>query len=251
MCTLTYIPGFSKGFLLAHNRDERIDRPMATPPLTRRITGRNVMYPVDPEGKGTWIGISSDGRVASLLNGGTKKHERTPPYKHSRGLVIPAYFSFPDMVEFSGAYGFSGLEPFTLVVIEQEKIFVLVWENESITLTEKNGRLPHIFFSRALYPGSSLESRTNDFLKWYMNNRNAGEKDILNYNLTQKFESDHIASFDTGNHILKTVTVSVISCGKNMTRFLYYDALNDVHLSNSIPVKDAISDTVVNKSILA
>lgn len=250
MCTLTYIPGISRGFLLAHNRDESIDRPMATPPLSRMINGNNVIYPVDMEGKGTWIGISSDGKVASLLNGGKKKHERNPPYKHSRGLVIPAYFSFPDIVEFCGQYDFSGLEPFTLIAIESEKIFVLVWENETLTFEEKNSRLPHVFFSRSLYPGSSLERRTNDFINWYLYNRNADENDILNFNLTQKFESDQIAKFDTGSHILKTVSVSVISSGKNMTRFLYYDTLNDLRLSNSVSIKNAASETPGNKVVL-
>jgi hypothetical protein len=250
MCTVTYIPGFNKGFLLAHNRDERIDRPMATPPLSRMIKGSNVIYPVDPEGKGTWIGISSDGKVASLLNGGTKKHERTPPYKHSRGLVIPAYFSFPNVTEFSGQYDFSGLEPFTLIAIESEKIFVLVWENETLSLKEKNSKLPHIFFSRSLYPGSSLESRSSDFLSWYMDNRNAGENDALNYNLTQKFESDQIAKFDNGSHILKTVSVSVISWDKKITRFLYYDTLNDLRLSNSVSIKNAVPETSGNQGVL-
>ena len=250
MSTVTYIPGFSKGFLLAHNRDERIDRPMATPPLSRMINGNTVMYPVDPEGKGTWIGISSDGKVASLLNGGTIKHERTPPYKHSRGLVIPAYFSYPDVVEFSGKYDFSGLEPFTLIAIESEKIFILIWENETLTLREKNSRLPHIFFSRSLYPVSSLESRSSNFLSWYMNHRSAGENDMLNYNLTQKFESDQIAKFDTGSHILKTVSVSVIGWDKNMTRFLYYDTLNDLRLSNSVSIKNSVSERSGNQGLL-
>jgi hypothetical protein len=237
MCTVTYIPTENDGFLVAHNRDERIDRRMATPPLSRVIRGRQVIYPVDPEGMGTWIGISDEGKLASLLNGGTKSHKRKPPYKHSRGLVIPAYFSFSDVEEFHHQYDFSGLEPFTLVVLENSRMFMLVWEDETLTLSEKNRRLPHIFFSHSLYPKPSLENRSVDFYRWYVSNRIVKENDLLNYNLQQRFELDQIIKFDTGKHILKTVNVSLIRSDEKLTRFHFFDSINDVYLSTSIPVK--------------
>jgi len=242
MCTVTYIPGERNNFILGHNRDERIDRPMATPPLPRMINGQKVIYPVDPEGKGTWIGISAGRRLACLLNGGTKKHERMPPYRHSRGLVIPAYFTYKGVEEFSVHFYFSGLEPFTLITIEEKRMFALVWEDETLNLKEKNPGLPHIFFSHSLYPKESLESRKADFYNWYLNNRDAGEKDLLNYNLNQKFESDRIVKYDTGKYILKTVSISVINFSENITRFHYYDTLNDIHLTNGLEIKSLTSE---------
>jgi hypothetical protein len=251
MCTVTYIPGEKNNFILGHNRDERIDRPMATPPLSRMINGQNVIYPVDPEGKGTWIGVSVGRKVVSLLNGGTKKHNRMPSYRHSRGLVIPAYFLYNGVEEFSLQYDFSGLEPFTLITVEEDRMFVLVWEDDTIKITEKNRKLPHIFFSHSLYPKNSLESRTADFYNWYLNNRDAGENDLLNYNLHQRFESDRIAKFDTGKYILKTVSISVIGLSEDITRYHYYDPLNDIHLSNSYKTTKPAFEIPGNAGVLA
>ena len=50
------------------NRDERRDRRAATPPAVHRLQHRTAIYPVDPVGGGTWIGVNDAGLAAALLN---------------------------------------------------------------------------------------------------------------------------------------------------------------------------------------
>ena len=100
MCTVTYIPLENGDFILTQNRDEDVKRPIATPPIDRTINGTKHLFPIDPQGKGTWIGISNTGRVASLLNGGTEPYKHQPPYRQSRGKVILDYINNPDMLDY-------------------------------------------------------------------------------------------------------------------------------------------------------
>src|SRR3954464_1119537 len=83
MCTLSFIPT-ERGYLVAMNRDEQISRETALPP---QIFG-DALYPRDPGGSGTWIGVNSFGITLALLN---RNLSGTPHAKlRSRGDVIPA-----------------------------------------------------------------------------------------------------------------------------------------------------------------
>jgi len=88
MCMLSYIPLENGQYILTQNRDESIMRPNSTPPIKKQVGGVSVVYPVDPQGWGTWLGVSSAGHAAALINGGLQPHKHHPPYRHSRGLII-------------------------------------------------------------------------------------------------------------------------------------------------------------------
>ncbi len=68
MCTVTVVP-FDDGFRLACNRDERLDRPAGSAPTIQRLPhDRIAIYPVDPAGGGTWVGVNDSGLAIALLN---------------------------------------------------------------------------------------------------------------------------------------------------------------------------------------
>lgn len=96
MCTLSVIRGpLSEGagveplrWRLVFNRDERRARADALPPRRHRYGAVGAIYPVDPEGRGTWIAATSAGLVFALLN----ETEAPAPALDgliSRGQVIP------------------------------------------------------------------------------------------------------------------------------------------------------------------
>ena len=66
MCTVTAFLDNQK-FILTSNRDIPQDRAHSTPPQKTKYNGHSIVSPIDPEGKGTWIGISKY-FIASLLN---------------------------------------------------------------------------------------------------------------------------------------------------------------------------------------
>jgi hypothetical protein len=67
MCTVSVVPHVG-GIRLLCNRDERRTRPAALPPAIHLVRGTTALFPVDPEGGGTWIGVNDAGLAVTLLN---------------------------------------------------------------------------------------------------------------------------------------------------------------------------------------
>src|SRR4051812_35703302 len=120
MCTVTYLPTHQNGFILTHSRDEKAIRKPALSPQAVIIGGQEVYFPQDPQGKGTWIATSAYTTLC-LLNGAYIAHEPQPPYKHSRGLVLLHFFDYASIDNFIALYDFDGIEPFTLIMVEEER----------------------------------------------------------------------------------------------------------------------------------
>lgn len=174
MCVLTYIPTANKGFILTSNRDEAVAREVATPPRKYTINGHHVFFPKDPRGGGTWIASSGEITLC-LLNGGITKHIPQPPYRQSRGKVILDFFKFITVNKFTNEYNFTGIEPFTLVIIENAHeliIHELKWDGEELFKKKIDRSKPHIWSSVTLYSPQIIEMREQwfaDFLKQPLN----------------------------------------------------------------------------------
>lgn len=153
MCVLTYIPTENNGFILTSNRDEAVSREPAIPPRKYNLHRQNVFFPKDPKGGGTWI-ASSGTFTLCLLNGGFEKHIPQPPYRQSRGKVIIDFFEFQSIPAFIENYNFDGIEPFTLIIIENIGNLViheLRWDAHKIFVTQIDTTQPHIWSSATLY----------------------------------------------------------------------------------------------------
>ncbi len=169
MCTATYFPLATGGFILTHSRDEKAIRPAAHRPIEFRIGARQVTFPQDPQGHGTWIAASAQATVC-LLNGAFTPHLPRPPYKHSRGLLIPHFFTYPSVHMFAEAYDFCHIEPFTLIVAEADRLVELRWNGKRLFMHEKEPNRPHIWSSATLYTADVIEKREEWFRDWQHQN---------------------------------------------------------------------------------
>ena len=122
MCTVTIVP-YDDGFRLVCNRDERRDRPAAMPPMDRRIRHRTAIYPQDPLGGGTWVGINDAGLAAALLN---RNIDAAAPGDdrplRSRGLIIPRLLdasATAEAVDMAADLNPAHFKPFRLVVLQR------------------------------------------------------------------------------------------------------------------------------------
>ncbi len=170
MCTATYLPFGPTGFILTHSRDEKAVRPAARPPQPTRINGEDIMFPQDPQGRGTWIAFGqrseSTGLTACLLNGAFVAHQPQPPYRYSRGLVVLATFTYDSIDSFISHYSFTDLEPFTLLLAETNRLVELRWNGEQLFTHEKDPQQPHIWSSVTLYTPEVMEKRKGWFRNW-------------------------------------------------------------------------------------
>jgi hypothetical protein len=136
MCTVTIVP-YSDGFRLVSNRDERLDRPAAAAPTVHQLPCTTAIYPVDPVGGGTWIGVNEAGLAAALLNrtiDSAAARDCMPP--RSRGLIIPHLLGCRSLIEALEIA--EGLDPaqfdlFRVVLVQRMAAVVLI--SDGITLS--------------------------------------------------------------------------------------------------------------------
>ena len=87
MCTASWLR-HDQSFILCFNRDEAVTRQHALPPQLVTIDGVKVIMPIDPEGKGSWIGVNEYGLAICLLNNYGAKFNSEPKEWLSRGQII-------------------------------------------------------------------------------------------------------------------------------------------------------------------
>ncbi len=127
MCTVSYIPN-NTGFVLTSNRDENPTRNTQSPKEIVLDNGEILTAPIDEQNNGTWIAATNENRVACLLNGAFVKHERSLPYRKSRGLIVLEAFDYTSFSDFIEEIDLTKIEPFTLILAEKEKLQVMIWD---------------------------------------------------------------------------------------------------------------------------
>ncbi len=238
MCTVTYIPKADDAFILTHSRDEQVLRGIASPPVIRKINGIKHIFPVDPKGGGTWIGVGENNRVACLLNGGTKKHIPHPPYRHSRGLIIPDLFNYDSFSSFYSNYSFEGLEPFTLIVLENNQLFEIRLEEKIVRIKELERNIPHIYSSATLYSSELAHDRKLEFHEWLKTHEKTAQNEIIGLHSKFRYELLKTGKPVNNNAILKTVSTTSISKSKTKAEVLYFDRVNDMQLIRNMKLKN-------------
>jgi hypothetical protein len=99
MCTISITP-HSGGVRVVCNRDERRDRSAALAPAEYPVGGGRAIFPKDPDGGGTWIGVNGYRLVAALLNRNPGSDRARRPgrkaaeYLTSRGVIVPFLLQF-------------------------------------------------------------------------------------------------------------------------------------------------------------
>jgi hypothetical protein len=223
VCTVTYLP-ISGGFVLTHNRDEAPSRSQHG-----LVRSDSLIFPRDTKAGGAWIATANDGRTACLLNGAFVKHRHEPPYRRSRGLVLLDFFDWPEPRDFFEKYNLEGIEPFTFLFFQTEKVVQLRWDGAHRHLAELPPDQPHFWCSATLYPPDMQARREQVFRDWLEKNKSLSSRSlpaaILNLHLTGSVgdpENDYVMNRDGR---VRTVSVTQVVCRKSGTRMRYFDLL--------------------------
>jgi hypothetical protein len=239
MCTATYLPLKSRGYVLTHSRDEQAARPAALPPQRVRINDQTVTFPRDPQGQGTWIATNTNTAVC-LLNGAFIPHERKERYKHSRGMVPLHFFDYASVDAFCTAYDFQQIEPFTLLCAEIGRLTELRWDGEDLYTTKKNPLTPHIWSSVTLYPPEVIEVRESWFRKWCERHPSPAVEDIRHFHQTgEKGDSQNGILMNRNNELL-TLSLTSIDQQENGAEMIYEDFMANALTKHTLPLEHAI-----------
>jgi len=226
MCTVTYIPSGEKIFLTS-NRDEKTFRKKALQPQVYLQDEIHLIYPKDGDAGGSWIALNENGNGAVLLNGGFEKHVSKPPYKKSRGLVfLDIIKQTSPSVYFMSADLFA-IEPFTVIILEQNKLFECRWTGDEKFCKELDPLQPHIWSSATLYEESIRKKREQWFIQWLNKKAFPDQNDILKFHL---FAGDGNKDNDLvmkRGEIYQTVSITSIEVENEIRKMCYYDLSNE------------------------
>ena len=221
MCTVTFYKNRVGAAILTSNRDEKVHRP-TIPPTAYAIGKTNTIYPKDEVAEGTWIALADSQTIYCLLNGGFKKHVSTGDYKKSRGLIILDLIKQGDFNSFYNAYDFLGLEPFTLIVFENEKLYELKWDGTTKFLKFLEPKGHYIWSSATLYNEEEAELKKSWFDLLFSKQR-PSEQAVFKIHNSSASEKGFLLEKDD---LTRTVSISQLMVSNEIGTFNYLDLLN-------------------------
>ncbi|GHB59346.1 NRDE family protein [Persicitalea jodogahamensis] len=229
MCVVTYIPAASGGFILTSNRDESIRRQAAIPPRRYLIDEQLITFPKDPKAGGTWV-ATTENRTLCLLNGAFQNHSHRPPYRRSRGLVVLDAFSYDSPHAFARDYDFTGIEPFTLIMVDRVDAFAtlheLRWDGTKPHFKCLPADTPRIWSSVTLYSEDIVREREGWFQNWLTAPHTKLAAEIIAFH-TSAGKGDPANDLLVDRGSLKTVSITQIQAQHNEVSVFYQDFLHE------------------------
>lgn len=208
MCTITFIPS-GNTVIITSNRDEKYSRPQAIEPEAYQFLGGTIYYPKDTQAGGTWFAVHENGNVVVLMNGAFANHSFTPPYKYSRGLVVLKLIQQKRPFEEFKLIDLMQIEPFTVIIWEEEKLYECRWDGNKKHLRSLNVLQPYIWSSATLYSNEAIQKRQEWFSDWLIQNSNPEQEGILKFH--QFTGDDDVRNTILMNRDNEYCTVSIIS----------------------------------------
>jgi uncharacterized protein with NRDE domain len=225
MCTVTYLPLGNDEFCLTSNRDET---PTRQPMELYYDEANNLLFPKEPKHGGTWISVSADNRLVCLLNGAFQKHKHEPPYRKSRGLVVLDYFEYGTTTQFVTNYYFDGIEPFTMVIFDNAKIYDFRWDGETKHLLELDPEKPHIWSSSTLYNDEIKNKRIAWFQQWLVAEQENNAAEILKFHKTAGADDkENGLIMSRNNNLVCTVSITQVLKKDHKFSLKYFDRINN------------------------
>ncbi|UQD56022.1 NRDE family protein [Flavobacterium sp. K5-23] len=231
MCTVSFVKVNGK-VVITSNRDEKVIR-LAIPPRNYLINGKNVIFPKDPKAGGTWYAIDENGNVLVLLNGASEKHIIQESYRKSRGLIVLDIISSKSPKDFWQELNLENIEPFTLVLFQDEELFQLRWngdDKETLLLdTNKN----HIWASSTLYPKEIRAKRADLFDSFLESNQEVSAQEIHHFHRYAENENQENGLVINRNDVLKTLSITQTVIESNKVSITHYDLIENKEFSNT------------------
>jgi hypothetical protein len=235
MCTVSFV--FSNGkAILTHNRDEKVARPSAIEPQKYTVNNKNIYFPKDQKAGGTWYAVAENGTVLVLLNGADEKHQLKPSYRKSRGLIVLDLISSNSPIEEWNTIDLFGIEPFTIVLFQDKKLYQLRWNEIEKSFLNLDVNQSHIWSSSTLYPKESREHRAELFQNFIVSNEVSAEK-LFQFHRYAKNDDSENGLIINRNNQMKTLSITQTIIQENKVVLSYHDLQNQEEFTNSITIQ--------------
>ncbi|HEX2606061.1 MAG TPA: NRDE family protein, partial [Flavisolibacter sp.] len=209
MCTVSFIPT-KDCIYFTSSRDEHISRKTALQPRQMQMKHCSMILPTDGKANGTWIGICDNGNAAILLNGAFENHEKTGPYKKSRGLIFLDILDHSNPLKRFLKISLAGIEPFTIIIWQNNCLYECRWDGQYRYCRSLPVYRPHIWSSATLYDLEMRKKRNQWFSIFLNNTPYITQTAILEFHLTAGSENPEYALNLNRDQEYRTVSLSSI-----------------------------------------
>lgn len=223
MCTVTFIPT-TNGCIITSNRDEKIAREKAIPQQSYEINGKQIIFPKDQKAGGTWI-AQTENKIVVLLNGAQEKHIKKSFYRKSRGLIVLEIASSNNSLEHWKTIDLTNIEPFTIVLFENNKLFQLQWNEVKKSQEELAISEHYIWSSSTLYAKEIRIERAKWFANFMHKNTNPTAQDILDFHQFTESKNEEFGLQINRNNLLKTISITQCCVSENKIQMSYLDLM--------------------------
>jgi len=221
MCTVTYIPT-AEGCIITSNRDEKITRERALSPQEYLIDGKKIIFPKDLKAGGTWV-AHNETKIIVLLNGAQEKHFPKPNYRKSRGLIVLDLMTAEKTLDYWKTVDLSDIEPFTIVLVENNKLTQLQWNETEKNTTGFDSTQFHIWSSSTLYSKEIREQRKVWFQDFIKRKNSPTPEEILHFHQFTESENKEFGLQINRNDVLKTISITQCKVSNDTIKMEYLD----------------------------
>ena len=158
MCTVSMVP-VKAGYVFTFNRDEQPLRQTPHYKVHEDLGYKNIYFAMDSKAGGTWFGADNRGNIAMLFNGAFDKHQKQETYTKSRGIILLELLRSPAMFEDFQHKSLYHTEPFSVILLEDKKLYRLSWDGITKHIQLLDSNTPHIFSSATLYENEIQQQR--------------------------------------------------------------------------------------------
>jgi uncharacterized protein with NRDE domain len=232
MCTVSFVCANDK-IIITSNRDEKVIRLSAIPPKNYTLNGKNIIYPKDPKAGGTWYVVDENGTVLVLLNGADEKHEVKLPYRKSRGQIVLEMISSISPKEFWKEIDLDNIEPFTLVLFQDNRLFQLRWNGVEKSTVDLEIDKNYVWSSSTLYSKSIREQRASWFYSFLDANPEITEEEMLHFHRYTETDNNEHGLVINRNDELKTLSITQSVIEKNKVMMRHLDLIADKEYSKT------------------
>lgn len=233
MCTVSFITT-PNGVTITSNRDENVKRPKAIAPQIYSIEGKKIIFPMDKKARGTWFSANTDGTIIVLLNGAEEKHISLGNYAKSRGTIVVEMAASTNPIDYWNEISLITIEPFTLVVYFEKKLYQLRWNSILKTTVQFDEKKSYIWSSATLYTKKIREERTQWFFDFLNENETPSPEDILNFHLNKKKENTEYGLQIKRANGMQTVSSTQAIVTNNEIQTIYHDLAENTSTTNAV-----------------
>lgn len=209
-------------FTVFFNRDEHQNRESARPPAIREINGVRALFPEDPTGGGTWLGVNSSGSILCILNAYEHLSLNSSRYSStytSRGLIVLKLLSSTCS---DGAechlrdQNLNHFRPFHVLFLSSGEQKKWTWDGKELSCRDLQNA-PNLFTTSSLMPMEISSWRLHEFQK-----KVHSVDDARRYHyFTDPLKREWSARMKRRS--VRTVSISEISVGFSGIQFTYDD----------------------------